>query len=212
MRWKDSKPKCKILPSPLRKIHQLHYLILPKESGEVSELLAVSTEEGQILFFDTNSRSPIGEPERTQDDIAPAIQAIGGLGGPQEGIVGRIKDFEILNHTVNRGSVECRIVVAGSSDGTIRVWALNLTEFAIEKESPTGDSQNESSQGRIPEARSARLVGRLIGTFETGNRITCLKAFVMSDTTGREISVISNGNNEKDSNRLNDNDSQSRDD
>ena len=51
---KDSKPKCKILPSPSIKIHQLHYLTLPKESGEDLELLAVSTEDGQILFFNTD--------------------------------------------------------------------------------------------------------------------------------------------------------------
>ena len=172
----------------------------------------MSTEEGRILFFDTNSGSPIETAGRTQENTAPTIQAIGGLGGPQQGIVGRIKDFEVLNHTFNGGSLESRIIVAGSSDGTIRLWALDLTQFATEVESSTEASKlNQSTQEHIPKTPPPGLVGRLIGTFETGNRITCLKAFVMSDITGRETSAVSNGNNERASNALNENGSQSHD-
>lgn len=168
----------------------------------------MSTEQGRILFFDTSSGSPIEAADRTLAITAPNIQAIGGLGGPQEGIVSRIKDFEVLKHTINGGSVEYRIVVAGSSDGTIRVWALDLAQFATEVESSIGGSQlNKSAQGQIREAPPARLVGRLIGTFETGNRITCLKAFVMSDITGKQLSTTSNGNNDRASNGLDENSS-----
>lgn len=157
----------------------------------------MSTDEGQIMFFDTSSGSSIETAGQSQENTAPTIQAIGCLGGPQEGIEGRIKDFEILNHTVNGGSMECPIVVAGSSDGTIRLWALDPTQFARELKSSTGRSQfNESAQGPVPEVPQARQLGRLIGTFETGNRITCLKAFVMSDIIGTEVSTISNGNHE----------------
>lgn len=210
IRCKDSKPKCKILPSPLTKLHQLRYLILPKESGEVSELLAVSTEEGRILFFDTNSGSPRETAERSHENIVPTIQAIGGLGGPHEGVISRIKDFEVLTHTVNEGSIEYQIIVSGSSDGAIRVWVLDLSQFATEAASTTGVSQlDKNAQGRNLRNFSARVSGRLIGTFETGNRITCLKAFVMSNITGREPSAGSNGNAEKASNVLDENDSRS---
>lgn len=172
----------------------------------------MSTEEGRILFFDTNSRSSVEAAEQNHENIAPTIQNIGGLGGPEEGIVGRVKDFEILNHTINEGSVEYRIIVAGSSDGTIRLWALDLTQFATEVESSTGGSQlDKSAHGHILEIPSARVVGRLIGTFETCNRITCLKAFVMSHITGREPSAVSNGNTEKISDGLDENDSRSHD-
>lgn len=189
---KDSKPKCKILPSPSTKIHQLHYLILPKDSGEVSELLAVSTEEGQILFFDTNPGSSIKTAEQTQEHTAPTIHAIGGLGGLKDGVVGRIKDFEILTLPVNGESMECLVVAAGSSDGTIRLWTLNATQLATEVKALRGDSDfNKSSQGLMPEVPSGRQIGRLIGTYETGNRITCLKAFVMSNIMEREASSIS---------------------
>lgn len=190
------------MPSPLTKLHQLHYLILPKESGEVSELLAVSTEEGRILFFDTNSGTPIETAEWSHENIVPTIQAIGSLGGPHEGVSGRIKDFEVLTHTVNEGSVY-QLIVSGSSDGTIRVWGLDLIQFATEVESEIDVSQlNKGAQGRNLDISSARVSGRLVGTFETCNRITCLKAFVMSNITGREPSAISNGNTEKASNVL----------
>lgn len=173
----------------------------------------MSTEEGRILLFDTNSGSPTEATERINEHIAPIIQAIGALGGPQEGVVGRIKDFEILNHIAYERFVDHRIIVAGSSDGTIRVWALDLTHFATEVGSSTGGSQlNKGAQGHIPEASPARHVGRLLGTFETSNRITCLKAFVMSDITAREPSAISNGNSEKDSIHVDENASESHDD
>lgn len=201
---KDSKPKCKILPLPLTKIHQLHYLILPTESGEVSELLAVSTEDGQILFFDTNSGSSTKTAEESQEHIAPTIHAIGGLGGLKEGVVGRIKDFEILTLPVNGEPPKCLVVAAGSSDGTIRLWTLNATQLATEVNALRGDSDfNKSSQGPTPEVPPRRQIGRLIGTYETGNRITCLKAFVMSNIIETEVSSISDVNFKSADNGLN---------
>lgn len=178
----------------------------------------MSTEEGRILFFDTNSGSPVEVTERSQENTAPTIEAIGGLGGSQEGIVGRIKDFEVLSHKIKGRSAECRVIVAGSSDGTIRVWVLDSAQFATEVEPLPGGSkstdsaQEQSAQEQIPRLPGVRLVGRLIGTFETGNRITCLKAFVMSDKTGKDLSGTPNGNYEDAGNSLGQNGSQTHDD
>jgi protein MAK11 len=186
----------------LTKLHQIHYLKLPTESRNLSELLAVSTEEGQILFFDTNSGSSVKAPGDTQENtnIVPTIQALGRLGGPEEGIVGRIKDFEILKLTIGEVSRECLVAVAGSSDGTVRLWSLDAAQFAAKVESMNGDSKHDNSAEGLPqEIHPARHVGRLIGKYETGNRITCLKAFVMSEI--RE-STASAGNHENPMNDL----------
>ncbi len=144
----------------------------------------MSTEEGQILFFDTNSGSSVKTPGDTLENtnIVPTIQALGRLGGPEEGIVGRIKDFEILQLTIGEISRECLVVVAGSSDGTVRLWSLDAAQFAAKVETLNGDSKHDNNVEGLPEeVHPSRHVGRLIGKYETGNRITCLKAFVMSE-------------------------------
>jgi protein MAK11 len=173
----------------LTRIHQLHYLTLPKANGEVSELLAVSTEEGRILFFDTNSGGSFKPGLKTEEKCAPTVQALGQLGGPGEGIVSRIKDFEILKLGESR---EYLIVVAGSSDGTIRLWALDGTTFAtVAKSMDGGFNPNSVSTEAMAGLPSPSQLGRLIGTYETGNRITCLKAFVMSHMMEMEVNTTS---------------------
>lgn len=53
------------------------------------------------------------------------------------------------------------------SDGAVRLWSLRAEEFRA-AESESSDAQGETRQ-----------IGTLLDTYETGDRITCMVAFVM---------------------------------
>lgn len=76
------------------------------------------------------------------------------LGGRAVGITGRAKDFEILPID------GILVVVTASSDGALRIWSLPEAELS--------------------KASDSKQVGNLVATHETGNRITCLSAFVLN--------------------------------
>lgn len=156
----DSKPKVKIAPLPRTKIHQMHYL--PSES--LPATLLVSTEDGRILLYDTNSTSTNESPEaeKVKDDI-PSSRLVAQIGGPAAGMTGRVKDFEILPL-----SATAYIVVSGSSDGTVRFWALNTDEL------------KDGADAGKAKGFTALQVGKLLGSYSTGTRITCLKSFIMT--------------------------------
>ncbi|KAF1845680.1 60S ribosome biogenesis protein Mak11 [Cucurbitaria berberidis CBS 394.84] len=162
----DSKPKVKIAPLPRTKIHQMHYL--PSES--LPATLLVSTEDGRILLYDTNSTSTTESPEaETAKDDIPSSRLVAQIGGPAAGITSRVKDFEIL--TLSESNF---IVVAGSSDGTVRFWALNTEELK---------AGTDASKAK---GFTALQVGKLLGSYSTGTRITCLKAFAMTGKPDEE--------------------------
>lgn len=65
-------------------------------------------------------------------------------------------------------------MVTGSSDGAVRIWLLTRKELAAKKQDSDSEKQKKEQDTANPQQ-----VGKLVGTYETGNRITCLKAFVM---------------------------------
>ncbi|CAD6585279.1 MAG: hypothetical protein ASARMPREDX12_004185 [Alectoria sarmentosa] len=194
----DSKPKCRILPSPLTKIHQLHYMASSGTDGETKDLLTVSTEDGRILFYDTTGvvetqiTKPASKPE------IPILKAICQLGGAAEGLTGRVKDFEILKPS----SSEDFIIVTGSSDGAVRLWTVDESEL-LDEPSTSRDLNGEvgisanggdgKANGNAMKQPTTRQVGLLLGTYEAGNRITCLKAFVMSEPDSLKTNGSENG-------------------
>ena len=153
----DSKAKAIVRPTPGMKLHQLRMVRL-NFGGVEKELLAVSTEDGRILFFVIGGEATDGGAEKL-----PQCPCIAQLGGKAAGVSGRIKDFEIL---AIPGESAVLLVVTASSDGTLRLWGL-------EKESSTPGHDGPAKRAE------PQQVGDLIGTLETGNRITCLGAFVM---------------------------------
>jgi protein MAK11 len=157
----DSKPKAKIAPTPKTKIHQMHYL--PSDSHP--SMLLVSTEDGRILVYDTTSTISTEKSDKTKEDI-PAAELVAQIGGPAAGITGRIKDFEVL--PAPGADKSAFIVITGSSDGTVRLWSINTGEFK-------DDAEEEKGSGF-----TASQIGSLLGTYSTGTRITCLKAFEMT--------------------------------
>jgi hypothetical protein len=64
------------------------------------------------------------------------------------------------------------VVVAAGSDGSVRLWSIPMSDLWTDPES------NEETELEKP---TVRQLGALIGLSATGNRITCLDAFVMGN-------------------------------
>ncbi|EXJ65442.1 hypothetical protein A1O7_01783 [Cladophialophora yegresii CBS 114405] len=161
----DSKPRCKILPTPLTKLHQMCYVSLTPEGRREVSLLAVSTEDGRILFYECGKNSATNRTLRDQaDSSVPEATMIATVGGKAAGINTRIKDFEILFIRPTADAQNVMVIITASSDGTIRIIQVPLSGLFDRLE----QKQEPGSH-----------LGTLIGSYETSNRITCLKAFVM---------------------------------
>jgi protein MAK11 len=153
----DSRPKAVIKTTPWTKFHQMHFV----PSLEGKSVLAVSTEDGRVLFFDVAKAASEPAPESAKS--LPVCECIAQLGGAAAGISGRTKDFEIIQ-IANTSDF---IIVTASSDGAVRLWKLAAGEIAA-TEGSTQPTQ----------------VGSLVGGLETNNRITCLGAFAMDGSHG----------------------------
>ena len=181
------------MPTPRTKIHHVHYIPIgrAKSVNSRSDVLAVSTEDGRILFYSsTASKVPeTDEPQSNQTDYLchPICQ----LGGKQSGLTGRIKDFEVLEVPKTYSTTLCFLVITAGSDGIIRIWNLTEKELNMDIDPVISKSlSNIGSNGKTDvgtsntegklESQSCQ-VGDLLGSYETGRRITCLKAFVMPD-------------------------------
>lgn len=160
----DMKPKSKIVPAPRTKIHQMRYL----PSDAHPSILLVSTEDGRIMLYDTNSTFEPAPSSEKEDDI-PQSNLVAAIGGPAAGFSGRVKDFDILRLTD-----ASYLIISGSSDGSVRLWNLRADEL---------ETKAEAEQGK---GFTAKQVGRLLGTYTTGTRITCLTSFVMTGTPETE--------------------------
>jgi protein MAK11 len=154
----DSKPKCKVMPEPRTKVHQLCYIITSEEDD--ASILAISTEDGRIMFYSTSPDDLIATPATEEKEILlPSAKLIAYFGGKEAGISGRIKDFSVIK--TEDGKPGNLVIVGASSDGSIRLWKLSSKDLTFHGEKPS------------------KQVGQFLGIYETGNRITCLKAFAM---------------------------------
>ncbi|KAI1395702.1 WD40 repeat-like protein [Hypoxylon fuscum] len=155
----DSTPKCRVMPEPKRKIHEICYVTIDAVSD--SSLLAVSTEDGRILFFSTKSEdlTPTTSTEEKAKASLPAAKLVAQVGGKDAGVSGRIKDFAVVKVPGKAGE-EDLVIAAGSSDGKLRIFKLAIADLKGEKS-------------------KTKTVGKLLGTYETQNRITCVEAFKM---------------------------------
>lgn len=163
----DSRPRCKVSPAPLTKVHHVSFVCVSEgEEKKGKDVLAMSTEDGRIVFYDTANEEESLSINGTQAEMGahtPDAKVIAQLGGKAAGLSGRVKAFEILTIPSSQPSEKAStvLIITASSDGAIRLWYLLLSDLTRQK------------------AGKDLQVGQLIGTYETGNRITCLKAFVM---------------------------------
>ncbi|PGH15858.1 hypothetical protein AJ80_05389 [Polytolypa hystricis UAMH7299] len=171
----DSVPRCRVVPSPLSKLHQIKYVDAGSSGDGEDELLAASTEDGRIIFYSTK------KPVKASDgsDI-PLAQVRAQMGGREHGQSSRIKDFEVLSLSSTQGWKDSLLIVTSASDGGIKVWLLSKRELLITTKSSKekGDTA-KSEDGSQPAASDVPQVGKVLGTYETGNRITCMTSFVM---------------------------------
>lgn len=169
-----------------------------RTDDETNDLLAISTEDGRIMFYDTTNvvetqtTTPASKPE------IPILKANCQLGGAAEGLTGRVKDFEVLKPS---GS-EDFVIVTGSSDGAVRVWTVDESELVEEPSisrdfaadiSISANGVDGKANGNAMKLSTTRQIGLLLGTYEAGNRITCLKAFVMSEAESLKTNGSENG-------------------
>ncbi|KAL2146022.1 hypothetical protein VTI28DRAFT_5361 [Corynascus sepedonium] len=150
----DCVPKCRVMGDIRTKVHEFSYVETDVEGEDT--VLAVSTEDGRVLFFST-AIDDLAEPPK--DKTLRVAKLVGQLGGKEAGVSGRVKDFKVLPVEDEDGE-RLFFVVAASSDGRIRLWQLGAADLA--------------ASGKTP-----KQVGKLLGMYETQNRITCVEAFVM---------------------------------
>lgn len=190
----------------MTKLHQLHYVPnLPSTAGSV---LAASTEDGRILFYSSASTvTPAASSDavkKGREVAVPSCRLLAQLGGRAAGLTSRIKDFEIL--PVAEGA-DRYFIITGSSDGAVKVWRLNGEDLvaALEQPEEANDAKKEKLSN-VSNTLAAKQVGELLGTHEGGNRITCLKAFVMTGAP-EEAADATDGAKEEDVSSSDDSDS-----
>ncbi|OJD18731.1 hypothetical protein AJ78_01268 [Emergomyces pasteurianus Ep9510] len=185
----DSVPTRVLLPSPRTKLHQMKYINVGMSSGNKRELLALSTEDGRILFYSTktsSSPSTTTVPKDESKSTIPAAQLVAQLGGKDHGQSSRIKDFEALPVKAQGWNNTTFVVITSGSDGAVKLWMLTEADFAAaskdcspEKDATTQKNGTSSTSTSTSAKPVVAQVGKLLGTYESGNRITCMKAFVM---------------------------------
>lgn len=148
----DSKVRCRVMPDIRTKVHEFVYVKLDAEKE--ATLLAVSTEDGRVLFFST---AP-GDLQKDKNKKLSRAKFLGQIGGKEAGVTGRIKDFKILQ---TEEVPEALYLVSANSDGKLRLWEVSRESLQTKK------------------AEKTEQVGKLLGSYETQNRITCIEAFVM---------------------------------
>jgi len=179
-------------PSPQSKICEVRYLTRHGEQGNV---LAVSTEDGRVLFYGTDlaSLEPVDTGAAAVDSSTPQVfRPLAHLGPlPAAGTRGsRIKDFIVIRPYNTSGSSdeaeanadeevddiqvdvpETYHIVTATSEGSVKIWSLRVGEL---------DAR---------EQKKAMEVGELVGSYETGRRVTCLEGFMMEEEVDSEQTV-----------------------
>lgn len=154
----DSKVRCRVMPDARTKVHEFGYVGLG--DGSEDTVFTVSTEDGRVLFFSTKVED-LEQVEAHEGKAAPLPRAklLAQVGGRVVGVTGRVKDFKVVRSEDAPG---VWFIVSASSDGKLRVWELSREEL-----------RPRAGKEEAPQA------GKLLGTHDTQNRITCVEAFVM---------------------------------
>ncbi|KAL1839694.1 hypothetical protein VTJ49DRAFT_1259 [Mycothermus thermophilus] len=173
----DCVPKCRALGHTRTKVHEIRYVEVDQEREE--SVLAVATEDGRVVFVSTAKEDLVVPPaaaakagddgndkKKNNTPTVPAAKPLGQLGGKEAGVTGRVKDFVVLPVEDEDDGQRSFFIVTAGSDGRIRVWHLSASEL--------GAAAGGDKAGAEP-----KQVGKLLGAYETQNRITCLGAFIM---------------------------------
>lgn len=139
-------------------------------------VLAVSTEDGRVLFYDVADQDAKADTKVLSS--CPCFAEIPTLEAQSSG---RIKDFEILELESEAAHDSQLIFITASSDGAVRLW--DVPRPSISRPELADGTPNGKTDAA---AKDVKQVGSLLGVRETGNRLTCLTAFVMEEATDQE--------------------------
>jgi protein MAK11 len=161
------------MPTPPTKIHRIRHVTLFPDTEHAAQFLLVSTEDGRLVFYSDLVTQP-GDAADPANSI-PSAMAVAQLGGQPHHSSERIKDFELLPLRDRPANSSISLVVTCGSDGAVRVWsvAANALETATRAAMAATAATKHSAVASVPQ------VGDLLATYETGNRITCMVAFLM---------------------------------
>ncbi|CAN8097259.1 unnamed protein product [Discula destructiva] len=151
----DSTVRCRVMPDIKTKVHEFGYIKLDGETE--ATVLAVATEDGRVSFFSTAPEDLDREERPDSKAKLPRAKLLAHVGGKDAGVTGRVKAFQIVQTDSVPG---VWYIVTAGSDGKLRLWEVSRDELGPKKD-------------------GAKTVGRLLGAYETQNRITCVEAFVM---------------------------------
>lgn len=168
---------------PLTKVCQAKFLPKRAWSGMKGNVLALATEDGRIVFFDsgsTTAKEAAGDEHDGSEESTPRYRILGTMGEVTKG--NRIKDFEVLS--VDVGGTEETILVTGSSDGAVRIWRVDVEALA---------AAATATLEAVAAPKSTKSFGDLLATHDTARRITCLTAFVMDAGSMDEADCRENG-------------------
>ena len=202
----DSKPKCKVVPEPKSKIHQLCFVELGDE--EAIQVLTMSTEDGRILFYSTGQGDLVTAPAvDSKDAPLPSSRLIAQLGGKEAGNEdwskhgkqawlkkwdAEIKEGKQMSQEAKKSAQDKAEKRAESA--WVTGFSTRIKDFTILSSGkaasrdlfiPAASSDGTlriwkvSAKDLSPHTGKAKQVGTLLGTYETPNRITCMEAFVM---------------------------------
>lgn len=201
----DSQPKLRILTSPISKVHQIQYLTIP---GENLHALGIATEDGGISFYSstplikkrsTESAKADSEKEKNFGNVGPEYDVdnpifLGRVGGLEVGMVGRVKDFVILESRIptegndrETGSYSTVLLaVSAGSDGTIRIWNMHIEQIKASFCATSPNEEPPTKKSKLvdpatPVVAKYPQIGTLVGIYETSRRITCLTGMTISD-------------------------------
>ncbi|KAF3481647.1 uncharacterized protein GIQ15_04406 [Arthroderma uncinatum] len=170
----DSVARCRVVTSPFTKIHHIAYLDLDSSD---EKLLVASTEDGRLVFYST-AVDCLEEPAEGSETSIPTAPFLFQLGGKDHGQSSRIKEFEILPLQEDSKTKQYLVVTSGS-DGALRIWTISPDEFKPFK--PAKAKASKAGKKSVPV--QPMQIGKVLGTYETGNRVTCMKAFIMREST-----------------------------
>ncbi|KAL8764320.1 MAG: hypothetical protein Q9184_000025 [Pyrenodesmia sp. 2 TL-2023] len=200
----DSKPKGIVKPSPTSKIHQIHYVDGGIDEQSHAKILVVSTEDGRVIFFSTKSDDSGKIASSDENRHIPVYPVVGEVGGDAESFRSRIKDFEMLSAPGSKSALLSPLIVTASSEGSIVLWSLDLEASLKQLSSrmhPVEPSKGTNGHSVGPYApTTSPQIGQLLGRYETGNRITCLKAFIMSEAVDEDDTSLAMLGDDEDAN------------
>lgn len=170
------------------KICRLRFVPATELVESVIYTLAISTEDGRVLFYDTTADLDVdsvlarSKDKPEHEAQVPAYPMISQMGEVKRG--SRIKDFVILPHASTQ-----YLVVTGSSDGLVQIWSLEVADIKEEESSPLQKKQKANGDTNGSDAplptKVAPVVGTLLGSHQTHKRITCLEAFMLDSAARR---------------------------